>query len=124
MCAHNFLAKDKPVPDADVCSKQCLETFQLSEILGKTGRVEVSKYFWKCLQNHRIQYEESLEKEYLDATSGKGSLKAELEVELKELEEKFEETKWHIHPGKYINEVWTCCQDKKDAMGCSLLQRL
>ncbi|OMJ83561.1 hypothetical protein SteCoe_15469 [Stentor coeruleus] len=124
ICAHNFLAKDKPIPEADVCSMQCLETFEISEILGKTGRVEVSKYFWKCLQNHRIKYEESLEKEYLDATSGKGTLKTELEAELKELEDKFEEIKWHIHPGKYVNEVWTCCQDKKDTIGCSLLQRL
>lgn len=123
LCAFNFLAKDKPIPEYDVCSLQCLETFQLSEMLGSANRVDISKFFWKCIQDHKKKFAESIEKEYEELTAAGDKLKANFETEIQELEARFEEIKWHLHPGKFVNELWTCCQQEKDQMGCSAIQR-
>ena len=123
LCAHNFLAKDKTVDEAEVCSLQCLETYRLSEMLGKSDHMDLSKYFWKCLQDYRKNFVENIEKEYQELNNAGDEVRKNFETEIQELEAKFEEIKWHIHTGKYINDTWTCCQQTKEAIGCSILQQ-
>ena len=123
LCAHNFLAKERIIPDADVCSEQCLETFQLYEMLGKTTRVEVSKFFWRCVQNHKKTFTNKIEEDYENLVETEDDTKMAWDNEIRELEEKYEDFRWHVHSGKFLNEVWTCCQQPKDQIGCSVLQK-
>jgi hypothetical protein len=124
LCAHHFLARDRVIAGADVCSEQCLETFQLSEMLGKASRVEISKFFWKCIQEHRKKASRKIEEEYEDVCKRKTESRDKWDAEIKELQERLEDFKWHFHIGKFVNDVWTCCQQTKEQIGCSVLQRV
>ena len=121
LCAQNFLAKDRPIPDADVCSIQCMETYSLSKLIQGSNKLEISKFFWNCLQSHRKRFAQSIEMEFDELNCAGDLARKTWEADIGELERKYEEVKRHTHSGKFTNEVWTCCQQAREAMGCSLL---
>lgn len=123
LCAHNFLAKDRKIENNEVCSEQCLEAYLLSQMLGRESRVEICKFFWKCVQEHKKVYADKIEKDFQELCKTEQETKTRHEEEIKELEDRLNEYKWNIHIGKYQNNVWTCCQQDKSAVGCSPLQR-
>ena len=45
LCAHNFLLKDQPIPDAEVCSVQCLENYTFYEMIGKADKNQISRFY-------------------------------------------------------------------------------
>lgn len=121
LCAQNFLSKDRPIPGSDTCSIKCLEVYEVSRLLKKPEKIEISKFFWKCLQEHRKKSIENIEKEYEELMSEGDLAKKQWEKEIGELESRFEEIKSHTHPGKFINEEWNCCQQTKTSIGCAML---
>jgi hypothetical protein len=123
LCAHNFLSKDKVIEEAEVCSDQCLEAYQLSEMLGKESKAVISKSFWKWMQDYKKKFAENIDKEFEDLIASGEETKAALEKEVEEIELEFEQVKRFIHVGKYINEAWTCCQGSKLDPGCSELRK-
>lgn len=123
LCNHNFLAKDRIIPNYEVCSEQCLEIFILSEMLGKENRVEICKFFWRCVQDHKKKYAEKIDKEFEELKKTEEETKNSHESEIRELENQLNEYKWHIHIGKFVNEIWTCCQKDKSSVGCSPLHK-
>ena len=82
LCAHHFLAKDRTIFEADVCSVQCLETFRLSEMIGKYDRNELSKFFWNCLQDYRKTYSDSIQLEYEELINAGDEAKDKIETEI------------------------------------------
>ena len=67
---------------------------------------------------------EKIEKEFEDIKKNEDTSLEEFEKEIEELENSLEQAKRHVHPGKFFNEVWTCCQQGKDEIGCSVLNNL
>ena len=73
------------------------------------------------MQNHRGRFAKSIELEFDELNSAGDLAKKRAEAEISEIEKKYEEIKKHTHSGKFTNDVWTCCQATREAIGCSLL---